>query len=77
VLSGAPIQKCRRLRAAAGPVRAAVRLKRNAKQFIERQPSARLDYIGFLEPNTLAPISKVTEARTMPLPSLFGNTRPD
>lgn len=61
-------------REAARPIPAA-RLKAELKRFIERAPAARLDYVEFFEPETLAPVSKVTGGVQMALAAFVGKTR--
>jgi pantoate--beta-alanine ligase len=56
------------------PVRAA-RLKAELKQFIERVPAARLDYVEFFEPETLVPVPSVTRGAQMALAVFIGKTR--
>jgi pantoate--beta-alanine ligase len=53
----------------------AARLKAEVKEFIERQPAARLDYVEFFEPATLAPVSKVARGTHMALAVFIGRTR--
>jgi pantoate--beta-alanine ligase len=54
---------------------AASRLKSDLKRFIEREPAARLDYVEFFEPDTLAPVPKVTHGSHMALAVYVGKTR--
>ncbi len=61
-------------RKAARPLPAA-RLKAELKRFIERAPAARLDYVEFFEPETLAPVSEVTGGVHMALAVFVGKTR--
>ena len=51
------------------------RLKRELKQFIERKLAARLDYVGFFDPKTLAPVEKVKRGTHMALAVFVGKTR--
>jgi pantoate--beta-alanine ligase len=50
-------------------------LKKELKRFIEREPSARLDYIEFFDPQTLVPVPKVTRGVHMALAVFVGKTR--
>lgn len=60
--------------AARGPVEAP-RLKSELKQFIERQPDARVDYIEFFDPGTLQVKERVTGGTHMALAVFVGKTR--
>ena len=51
------------------------KLKADLKRFIEREPAARLDYVEFFDPQTLAPISKVVRGAHMALAVFIGKTR--
>jgi pantoate--beta-alanine ligase len=51
------------------------RLKRELKRFIEQQPDARVDYLEFFDPATLAPLTKVTRGARMALAVFIGKTR--
>ncbi len=62
------------VRQAARPIPAA-RLKLELKRFIERVPAAQLDYAEFFEPDTLAPVSKVTRGAHLALAVQVGRTR--
>jgi pantoate--beta-alanine ligase len=53
----------------------AARLKADLKKFIEREPSARLDYVEFFESDTLSPVSKVKRGAHMALAVYVGKTR--
>jgi pantoate--beta-alanine ligase len=53
----------------------AARLKAELKRFIERVPSARLDYVEFFEPDTLVPVMRVTRGTQMALAVFVGKTR--
>jgi pantoate--beta-alanine ligase len=69
------IQKARdAVRKSDEPVPAAA-LKAELKQFIEREPAARLDYVEFFEPDTLAPVDEVTRGSHMALAVFMGKTR--
>jgi pantoate--beta-alanine ligase len=62
------------VRQAARPIPAR-RLKADLKRFIGRAPAARLDYAEFFEPDTLAPVSKVTRGVHLALAVYIGDTR--
>ena len=62
------------VRAATGPIPAA-RLKASLARFIERIPSARLDYVQFFDPGTLAPVANVRRGTQMALAVFIGTTR--
>lgn len=67
-----------KVRAALRRSRSAVpsqRLKREIKQFIEREPAARVDYIEFFDPDTLVPAVKVAPGARMALAVWIGKTR--
>ncbi len=51
------------------------RLKADIKRFIERAPDARLDYVEFFDPDTLAPLSEVSHGAHMALAVFVGKTR--
>jgi pantoate--beta-alanine ligase len=53
----------------------ATRLKSQLKKFVEREPDARLDYVEFFEPETLAPTRKVSRGTHMALAVFIGKTR--
>jgi pantoate--beta-alanine ligase len=53
----------------------AAQLKLHLKQFIEREPDTRLDYVEFFEPDTLSPVLKVTRDAHMALAVFVGKTR--
>jgi pantoate--beta-alanine ligase len=53
----------------------AQRLKTDLKNFIEREPAARLDYIEFFNPETLLPTLKVAPGTHMALAVFVGRTR--
>ena len=57
------------------PAVPAVKLKANLKRFIESEPTARLDYVEFLQPDTLSPVLKVTHGTHMALAVFVGKTR--
>jgi len=50
-------------------------LKRDLKQFIEREAAARLDYVEFFDPETLVPVSRVSRGAHMALAVFVGKTR--
>ncbi len=53
----------------------AARLKADLKQFFTAAPLARLDYVEFFDPATLAPVKQVRRGTHMALAVFFGNTR--
>ena len=53
----------------------AAKLKANLKKLIESEPAARLDYVEFFEPETLAPVAQVTRGAQMALAVFVGKTR--
>jgi pantoate--beta-alanine ligase len=53
----------------------AARLKAELKRYIERTPAARLDYVEFFDPDTLAPVRNVTRGTQMALAVFIGKTR--
>jgi len=53
----------------------AARLKSELKRLIECAPAARLDYVEFFDPATLAPVPKVTRGTHMALAVFIGQTR--
>ena len=68
------IQTCRRLVHAEGPV-AAGRLRREVRRLIGACPPARLDYVDFFDPDTLAPVKTAGPGTQMALAVYFGATR--
>lgn len=62
------------VRATRGPVEAP-RLKSELKQFIERQPDARVDYIEFFDPETLHATERVARGTHLALAVFVGKTR--
>jgi pantoate--beta-alanine ligase len=69
------IQRARAaVRKSPGPI-PATQLKADLRKFIEREPAARLDYVEFFEPATLAPVAKVTRGVQMALAVYIGQTR--
>ena len=69
------IQKARAaLRQTARPIPAA-RFKARLKQFIEREPDARLDYIECFDPDTLVPLTRVARGAHLALAVFIGKTR--
>lgn len=63
-----------RERARRGPI-VASRLKRAVAGLVITQPLARLDYVEFIDPHTLAPVRKVARGTHMALAVFFGKTR--
>jgi pantoate--beta-alanine ligase len=53
----------------------AEKLKSDLKKLIKTEPDARLDYVEFFEPDTLAPVAKVMRGTHMALAVFIGNTR--
>lgn len=53
----------------------AASLKKELKQFIERQPAARVDYIEFFDAATLQPVTEVGRGAHMALAVFVGKTR--
>jgi pantoate--beta-alanine ligase len=51
------------------------RMKVDLKEFITAAPLARLDYVEFFDPETLAPVEKVKPGTQMALAVFFGRTR--
>lgn len=62
------------VRVSSGPL-PAQRLKSEVKRLVELQPAARLDYVEFFHPDTLAPAPKVTRGTQMALAVFVGKTR--
>jgi pantoate--beta-alanine ligase len=50
-------------------------LKAAVKKLVACEPATRLDYVEFFEPDTLAPVSKVTRGTHMALAVFVGKTR--
>jgi pantoate--beta-alanine ligase len=69
------IQKVRAAVRQSGKSIPALRLKIELKQFIEREPAAKLDYVEFFESDTLLPAAKVRRGTHMALAVLIGKTR--
>jgi pantoate--beta-alanine ligase len=63
-----------RVRAAARGL-PAPRLQTDLKRFIESEPAARLDYVAFFHPATLAPVTTVRRGTQMALAVFIGKTR--
>jgi len=59
---------------AAKPVSAA-RLKKDLREFFTAAPLARLDYVEFFDPETLAPVRQVVRGTHLALAAAFGRTR--
>jgi pantoate--beta-alanine ligase len=53
----------------------ALKMKASLKKLIETAPDACLDYVEFFEPDTLAPVSKVTRGTHLALAVFVGKTR--
>jgi pantoate--beta-alanine ligase len=51
------------------------KLKADLKEFIEREPAARLDYVEFFNPHSLAPVRTVARGTHMALAVFIGKTR--
>ena len=62
------------VRSAPNPLPAG-RLKSEVKRFIEQRPAARLDYVEFFDPESLAPAAKVSRGLQMALAVFMGKTR--
>jgi pantoate--beta-alanine ligase len=62
------------VRGSAGALEA-TRLKDELRKLIEQEPDARLDYVEFFEPETLAAVSKVRRGTHMALAVFVGKTR--
>ena len=54
---------------------AAARLKEQIRRLVQREPAARLDYVEFFEPDTLAPVPRVGRGAHMALAVFIGQTR--
>ena len=53
----------------------AARLKTMLRRLIERQPAARVDYVEFFQPDTLAPVRQVRRGTHLALAVFVGKTR--
>lgn len=53
----------------------AANLKADVKKWIESEPYARLDYVEFFHPETLAPVAEVSTGVQMALAAFVGKTR--
>ncbi len=53
----------------------ATRLNADLKKFIESEPDARVDYIEFFDPETLAPVAKASRGTQMALAVFVGKAR--
>jgi pantoate--beta-alanine ligase len=51
------------------------RLKAELKRLVEHEPAARLDYVEFFDPQTLAPVNKVARGTHIALAVYLGKTR--
>ena len=51
------------------------RLRVRVKKLVEKEPSARLDYVEFFEPETLRPVKQVRKGTHMALAVFMGKTR--
>jgi pantoate--beta-alanine ligase len=51
------------------------KLKTDLKKLIETEPDARLDYVGFFDPETLTPVTEVSTGVQMALAVFVGKTR--
>ena len=54
---------------------AATKLKADLKEFFTAAPLAQLDYVEFFDPDTLAPLTKISRGSHMALAAFFGKTR--
>jgi pantoate--beta-alanine ligase len=50
-------------------------MRAGLKRLIESEPDARLDYVEFFDPDTLAPVSNITRGAQMALAVFVGKTR--
>ena len=62
------------VRAARRPIPAAP-LRTQLRTFIQRSPAARLDYLEFFDPKSLAPVAQVTRGTHLALAVFLGKTR--
>lgn len=69
------IRKVREAVVAASRPIPAGRMKARLKQFIDAQPSTRLDYVEFIHPETLEPLARVGEGVHLVLAVFVGQTR--
>jgi pantoate--beta-alanine ligase len=53
----------------------AARLKKDLREFFTAAPLARLDYVEFFDPETLAPVRRVVRGTHLALAAAFGRTR--
>jgi pantoate--beta-alanine ligase len=53
----------------------AARLKARIRQWVQKEPAARLDYVEFFDPETLVPVSGVKRGTHMALAAFVGQTR--
>lgn len=63
-----------KVRSSSAPLKAAD-LKNELRTYIEKEPSARLDYIEFFNPDTLKPVDEVKTGDHMALAVFIGTTR--
>lgn len=63
-----------KISASNSPLKSSV-LKEELKSYIEREPSARVDYIEFFDPDTLKPVEEVKHGVHMALAVFIGTTR--
>jgi len=69
------LQRARAIARKSSRAVAARRLKGDLKEFIEREPAARLDYVEFFDPQTLRPVPSVKPGTHMALAVFIGKTR--
>jgi len=69
------LQRARQTVRTAKAPRLAQELKAELSQFIQIRPAARVDYIEFFEPDTLAPVTEVKSGTQMALAVYVGKTR--
>jgi pantoate--beta-alanine ligase len=69
------IRKARQaVRSAKRPIEA-LALKEQLREFIQRQPAAKVDYIELFDPKTLQPMPTVARGAQMALAVFIGRTR--
>jgi pantoate--beta-alanine ligase len=69
------IQQVRNILAGGSRPFSAKQLKAQIKRLIHQEPSARLDYVEFFEPETLRPVLRVARGTHMALAVFLGKTR--